>query len=190
MRGFPKEAPSPRPTDTRQRPAGALISFCHYMKKGDDLQIRRLGIRPALILLALVAPASDAASSVFKCQRGSLIAYQDLPCEQGRSLGIAPAEPDRAARAAARLRAQKEERFVNGVERERDATLREARAERELREKERSEHERKCAAFLDAAEQAEADARTHVRRTRYKRDHERRARELRDRYFTECFAVR
>lgn len=138
---------------------------------------------------AFVQPAHS--GQVFKCVAdGSRAIYQAFPCHaEGDRMELRVHDPEPGERAAAQKRAAKEQRFVKTVEAEQEATRRSAQAQQDLRDKERQARESRCAGYLQRAERAEADARTHVKRNRYKRDHELRARTLRDRHFTECFAA-
>lgn len=139
--------------------------------------------------LVLVAPACQA--QVFKCVSGSgQASYQALPCENdGAHMDLSVRDPAPAEQAAARTRARKEQRFVTEIESAREVARRSARAEHKQRDEERQAHAARCASYQERAERAEADARQHLRRNRYKRDHELRARTLRDRYFSECLAA-
>ncbi|MBD5803909.1 hypothetical protein AZOA_33500 [Azoarcus sp. Aa7] len=139
--------------------------------------------------LVLVAPACPA--QVFKCVSGSgQASYQALPCENdGARIDLPVHAPAPGEQAAARTRARKEQRFVTEIESAREVARRSARAEHKQRDEERQAHAARCASYQERAERAEADARQHLRRNRYKRDHELRARTLRDRYFSECLAA-
>ena len=140
-------------------------------------------------VLSSVAPPSPA--QVFKCVSGNgLASYQALPCENdGARIALPVPEPTPGDQAAARSYARKEQRFVTEIEAAREAARRSARAEQSLRDEERKAHAARCERYQERADRADADARMHVRRNRYKRDHELRARTLRDRYFSECFAA-
>lgn len=152
--------------------------------------------RGKLHILAVVATVSTffapaCPAQVFKCVSGSgQASYQALPCESdGVHMDLPVRDPAPAEQAAARSRARKEQRFVTGIESEREVARRSAQAEHQQRDKERQAHAARCASYQERAERAEADARQHLRRNRYKRDHELRARTLRDRYFSECLAA-
>lgn len=137
----------------------------------------------------LVAPACPA--QVFKCVSGSgQASYQALPCENdGARIDLPVRHPAPREQAAARTRMRKEQGFVTEIESAREAARHSARAKQKRRDEERQAHEARCASYQERAERADADARMHLRRNRYKRDHELRARTLRDRYFSECFAA-
>lgn len=150
---------------------------------------KRIGWRCAIVLLTFALPCG-AAGQVFKCSSAESTVYQDTFCDDAQKLNLSATRPDAAARAAARARTRKEERFVREIEQERESLSREARQERESREKERIAYTRRCDGYLRLAEQADADARRQFRRNTTQRDHERRARELRERHFSECFAAR
>lgn len=139
--------------------------------------------------LALVPTASQAL--VFKCVSATGEAsYQALPCEnEGARIDLPVHDPTPRERAAAQARARKEQGFVAEIESGREAAKRSARADLKRRDDERRAHATRCASYQERAERADADARMHLRRNRYKRDHEARARALRDRYFSECFAA-
>ncbi|WP_210147924.1 DUF4124 domain-containing protein [Aromatoleum petrolei] len=138
---------------------------------------------------ALVPAASRA--QVFKCVSASgQASYQALPCENdGARVDLPAHAPTARERAAAQARARKEQGFVSEIESGREAAKRSARVELKRRDDERQAHAARCASYQERAERADADARMHLRRNRYKRDHESRARALRDRYFSECFAA-
>lgn len=157
------------------------------------MNVMKSGILHALAVVAatfiLVAPARPA--SVYKCASGNgPTSYQSLPCQDDGSAIDFPARPPALAdRAAAKTRARNEQRFVTEIESARETARREARAEQKRRDEERQAHAARCASYQERAERADADARMHLRRNRYKRDHELRARTLRDRHFSECFAI-
>lgn len=140
-------------------------------------------------IFTIVAPAT--AAQVFKCVPGNgQASYQAFPCENaGTRIDLHAREPAPEEQVAARTRAGAEQRFVNEIESAREATRRSARAEQKQRDEERQAHAARCASYQERAQRADSDARMHVRRNRYKRDHELRARTLRDRHFTECFAA-
>lgn len=146
-------------------------------------------IAVAMTAFALVPAASHA--QVFKCvSAGGQASYQALPCNnEGARVDLPVHEPTPQERAAAKARARKEQGFVSEVESGREAAQRSARTELKRRDDERQAHAARCAGYQERAERADADARMHLRRNRYKRDHEARARALRDRYFSECFAA-
>lgn len=153
-------------------------------------------IRGKLPILAILATASTffapaCPAQVFKCLSGNgQASYQALPCENdGAHMDLSVRTPEPAEQAAARNRARKEQRFVTEIESAREAAQRSARAEQKQRDAERQAHAARCASYQERAERAESDARQHLRRNRYKRDHEMRARTLRDRYFSECLAA-
>ncbi|WP_157058450.1 hypothetical protein [Azoarcus sp. CIB] len=152
--------------------------------------------REKLHILAVIATVSTffapaCPAQVFKCVSGSgQPSYQALPCENdGAHMDLSVRDPVPAEQAAARTRARKEQRFVTEIESAREVARRNARAELKQRDDERQAHAARCASYQERAERAEADARQHLRRNRYKRDHELRARTLRDRYFSECLAA-
>lgn len=152
--------------------------------------------REKLHILAVVATVSTffapaCPAQVFKCVSGSgQPSYQALPCENdGAHMDLSVRDPVPAEQAAARTRARKEQRFVADIESAREVARRNARVELKQRDDERQAHAARCASYQERAERAEADARQHLRRNRYKRDHELRARTLRDRYFSECLAA-
>lgn len=152
--------------------------------------------RGKLHILAVIATASTffapaCPAQVFKCVSGNgQASYQALPCEHdGAHMDLSVRAPEPAEQAAARSRARKEQRFVTEIESAREIAQRSARAEHKQRDAERQAHAARCASYQERAERAEADARQHLRRNRHKRDHELRARTLRDRYFSECLAA-
>ncbi|WP_128106567.1 hypothetical protein [Azoarcus sp. DN11] len=152
---------------------------------------RTRAVLPILFSAALAFGQPAHSGQVFKCASdGGRATYQALPCPtEGDRIELRAHDPEPGERAAAHKRARKERRFVEAIEAEREAARRSAQAQQDLRDTERQSHETRCASYVERAERAEADARMHVKRNRYKRDHELRARTLRDRHFTECFAA-
>jgi hypothetical protein len=143
------------------------------------------------ILVALLAAinATPVTAQVFKCRGEHAPSFQAIPCaDTGNVLDLPVYQPSTAERAAARAIARKERAFVQKVETERESAQRQAAVERRRRAAEQEVKAARCAAYLADADRAEEIASRYSRPGRHQRDQERRARELRDRHFTECFA--
>ena len=96
------------------------------------------------LLLALLLSTAAPAWAVFKCDSGGQVTYTDLPCDDGKTLDVAPtASADTAD--ASRQVAQERKRLKT-LERERHK--REAAEQRELKKasSQRAARHRKCAA--------------------------------------------
>lgn len=130
-------------------------------------------------------------AQVYGCTGQTSPTWQATPCLDGGDLVRVPVhQPDAAERAAAREVARRERKFVDLVEAERERARKRAEAARQRQELEQQTHTTRCGNYLKKAERAEEAANTHKRPTRYKREQERRAKELRDRHFSECFTDR
>lgn len=168
------------------------MRMASLMTSSADAPMNR-GKLHALAALATVLAivSSPCSAAVFKCVAGNgQASYQALPCEnEERRVELHVRDPAPGEQAAARTRVRKEQRFVTEIESEREAARRSARSELKRNDEERQAQTVRCAGYQERAERADADARMHLRRNRYKRDHELRARTLRDRYFSECFAA-
>lgn len=146
-------------------------------------------LRIAALLTAL--HAAPALAQVFECPGQHGPSFQGVPCaDPGRKLALAIHQPTPAELATAKAVARKELAFVQKTEAERERARRQAATERQRRKIEEQRKDARCARYVEDAERAEEDARTHHRRNRHKLNHERRARDLRDRHFSECFAAK
>ncbi|NMG30889.1 DUF4124 domain-containing protein [Aromatoleum evansii] len=145
----------------------------------------------AVVATAFTLVPAAGQAQVFKCAPANgQTSYQALPCnDEGARIDLPVHAPTPRERVAAQARARKEQGFVSEIESARETAKRSARAELKRRDDEREAHAARCASYQERADRADADARMHLRRNRYKRDHEARARALRDRYFSECFAA-
>lgn len=142
-----------------------------------------------LIVLLAAINATPVMAQVFKCRGEHAPSFQATPCsDAGNLIDLPVHRPSSSDRAAARAIARKEQAFVRQTETERESAQRQAAVERRQRAAEQEIKAARCTAYLMDADRAEEIANGYLRPNRHQRDQERRARELRDRHFTECFA--
>ncbi len=142
-------------------------------------------------LLGLIPNPVPGLAEIYKCpQAGGGTSYQESPCPgAGGPAAIRVDQPGAEAQAAARQRADADEKAARHLDGEWAERRRAANLAAERRNQERREHQARCDAYLADAERHEEHSRRHARGPGGQAANNR-ADALRARHFTECFSQR
>ena len=147
--------------------------------------------RISLLLALLGSGAAGADTDIYRCRDHIAPLYQATECPQsGSKLALQVPLPDEPDRKLADLTREREREFVRQVEAERERRTRQAETERTERTLADQRQVVRCQRYISQAEKLEDEAGSIRRAARRKRLKDVRARELRDRYFSECLGTR
>jgi hypothetical protein len=144
-----------------------------------------------LTFTLLTLGTTQAATDIYRCGSETAPTYQATQCPQsGGKLALPVTEPAEGDRKLSELTRQRERDFVRQIDAERDKRVLMAENERAEHKQAEQRQAARCNRYVRQADKLEDESGTLRRATRRKRVKDARARELRDRYFTECLGNR
>ncbi|NMG36742.1 DUF4124 domain-containing protein [Azoarcus sp. TTM-91] len=141
-----------------------------------------------LLLLGLHLPGPSLAQ-VYRCtDPAGTTSYQSEPCRQhGQALELDARQPSDAERRSSEERSRQDGARLRRIEAEREASAELAREQHGQRRKHEQLAAERCRNYLAEAEQLERSGNRKSSSLRGEKDRDK-ARSLRDRHFSECFA--
>jgi len=144
-------------------------------------------ILPGLLLSGLLAAPAQA--QVYRCtDPAGTTSYQAAPCQQhGQPLELDTRQPTDAERRLSEERARQDGARLRRIEAEREAGAELAREQHTQRRKDETTASERCKSYLAEADKLERSGNRQSGSLRGEKDRDK-ARDLRDKHFSECFA--